>query len=891
MSQRRRASAADTIAPASPTGGRQSSLIEDYDGKIPIVNRMSRDTTTLDEGFASLGNLNDDSREDARVTPGSFCKHRRPVSSSSFTTTSSSENENIIGDTRLAGVSGEAERSLMEDKEGSCKAQEGEGSPGASELLGKGNNISVPLATPGLSVKADYRCSPKRLPRASFDEAAQVVMKNGTKSGLVTQVTVDSINLNEVYSYAPNERKGSDVSEFSLVDIGSERSSSVDSAIDMTLRSRASVARASIYEPILESADLEERAAEPNVGTEEGGDLQVRPPTLDFPQHPPETCQTELRISAVNLHRPHPFVRFVRYILRLLSICIPRSLARSVPVPLTNYAFSGSEEDETHPSAAEDRKSSDAQNSCFPPPTLEPTWRSHPTHNPQPSPPPPPVSPPSTPRASASCPPDIPLKDFLLSFDRTRSKAEDAGLNVIGRMVQIANFAAAMLDSRGGFLSIDALDVHLYVPPGAIPFAELPQRVYIYVQGGLTSGRNYVTPYVHCGPSGYHFKKDVALTLPHCAKGDQEFTFEKTSSARSTVLQDPDVAVLIQSESVTLTMDHFCGIGAHGSCKSLLVCAFIKHIGKDLYIHIRVFNNTKVNFKEVEKEEQDQGFVLGPSRQELLEPQRENPVVITFQLSTEKWEITHPESTLVAEQRIQPEYLWRQCSSDSVETFPSKSFSARCPSLSGSDTFSGVLRVFQEGKEDAAVVLTIESPGKVGTFKKHPTSNELDALMFDELKRYDRICVAGLMDPCIFNKLCDKLDKPLDGGTNWHHLPEYLMEDGDHGHGWVASIEAKARSQGRSPTELVLITFFTASRGKGKQQTLRDLNSGLSKLCEARQDIQFAVDATERKLRECEDESKLTNKKRQSKDSKYYSSASVPEEFFKTVQIVEGPLV
>ena len=76
-------------------------------------------------------------------------------------------------------------------------------------------------------------------------------------------------------------------------------------------------------------------------------------------------------------------------------------------------------------------------------------------------------------------------------------------------------FAAAFLDSRGGFLSINGTGVGVFIPPGALSDEEF---VYLYVaqdenekrvQGLEDRDGDVLSPLVSCGPPGLVFNQKV----------------------------------------------------------------------------------------------------------------------------------------------------------------------------------------------------------------------------------------------------------------------------------------------------------------------------------------------------------------------------------------------
>ena len=199
-------------------------------------------------------------------------------------------------------------------------------------------------------------------------------------------------------------------------------------------------------------------------------------------------------------------------------------------------------------------------------------------------------------------------KDFLKSFESMLEKAKAQSIDVVGNIFQIGNFAAAILDCRGGCLSIDDLHVHLCVPPGAIP-REQTQQVYIYVTGtSSVEGHYFSTPFVHCGPPDTVFHKDVVLTMPHCVKNTSscKFSLSKLSSGGSSELREGfDVITVVDNDSITFSVNHFCGFGATASPvdgtileKTMIACLFIhedSHSENEVTLRLRLVDDVQAN--------------------------------------------------------------------------------------------------------------------------------------------------------------------------------------------------------------------------------------------------------------------------------------------------------
>ena len=135
-------------------------------------------------------------------------------------------------------------------------------------------------------------------------------------------------------------------------------------------------------------------------------------------------------------------------------------------------------------------------------------------------------------------------------------------------LIQLPNFSAMYLTSKGGKITIPGTRISLYVPPEALDATDEPVLVYIYLQpkstkhhSELDEGRRWLTPSVECGPHGLRFKKDVYLTVPHYAVNPTQWDFYghqtkgQDHKVSSSTLRD---ATIVTKYEVTMLLDHFC---------------------------------------------------------------------------------------------------------------------------------------------------------------------------------------------------------------------------------------------------------------------------------------------------------------------------------------------
>ncbi|XP_022105325.1 uncharacterized protein LOC110987156 isoform X2 [Acanthaster planci] len=442
-------------------------------------------------------------------------------------------------------------------------------------------------------------------------------------------------------------------------------------------------------------------------------------------------------------------------------------------------------------------------------------------------------------------------KAYLEAFDMMRKCAMNLCIDIVGRVFQISNFAGAMLDRRGGYLSIDDLDVHLYVPFGAVPDGP-PQLVYIFVEGNMIKDKDQLTPCIHCGPSALRFRKDVFLTFPHCAQDatNHLFTLTKSMSGRDIwkIRDGVDGLVLVKSHSITVTMDHFCGYVACAlvSAKSMLACVFINEditAGKAA-IRLRIINNTKSDLREVELSEKKHDFYLADMEEQIWVERDGGDVIATLTSESECWEITKP---ACGTHTFKNWFLWRPSTSDRVSAYPSKLFFA-----SRNSSVKTPFRACMTVKGHVEVEFLVKSPTKVRVHDLASTK-KLVQVMMDKLPihRDDSITFEHFLPEDIYQDLCDVLDLEMPIPVDWRRLPENLPGLSDQGCGLIRRIESRARLERRSPCGLVLDAFFAESMttGRGKAESLRDLRRALHEL--NRRDVQFAIKAIDVQLMRC----------------------------------------
>ncbi|XP_070572101.1 UNC5C-like protein isoform X2 [Ptychodera flava] len=138
------------------------------------------------------------------------------------------------------------------------------------------------------------------------------------------------------------------------------------------------------------------------------------------------------------------------------------------------------------------------------------------------------------------------------------------------------DYKAARFDHNGGCLKLPERGVKLLIPPYAIEQGQT-QVVYVYFskeRSHVLPAKNRevpLTPTIFCGPHGVKFKKQVLLTLPHCAanaRKNWKFTTYSTDTKINEAAKfeaDKSVLQIVTKDSVTVFTDHFTGFGCSGS--------------------------------------------------------------------------------------------------------------------------------------------------------------------------------------------------------------------------------------------------------------------------------------------------------------------------------------
>ncbi|XP_070539112.1 uncharacterized protein [Ptychodera flava] len=131
-------------------------------------------------------------------------------------------------------------------------------------------------------------------------------------------------------------------------------------------------------------------------------------------------------------------------------------------------------------------------------------------------------------------------------------------------------FAAKLVDQLGGVIEVQAMNVHLFIPPNALDKEEL---IYIYVDEtshgneGLHSDESLLTPTVYCGPPGLKFRRNIILSLPHCAVDDEEWKFAtyRVESSQGQWKKDSDMMQIAQNGRLSIFLNHFSSFKVCGT--------------------------------------------------------------------------------------------------------------------------------------------------------------------------------------------------------------------------------------------------------------------------------------------------------------------------------------
>ncbi|XP_071790414.1 netrin receptor UNC5D-like isoform X2 [Asterias amurensis] len=425
-------------------------------------------------------------------------------------------------------------------------------------------------------------------------------------------------------------------------------------------------------------------------------------------------------------------------------------------------------------------------------------------------------------------------------------QAKAQNIDVVGKIFKIANFAAAILDCHGGCLSIDDLDVHLYVPPGAIP-EEQTQQVYIYVTGTSSVESHYFsTPFVHCGPPDTVFDKDVVLTMPHCVKNTSscKFSLSKLSSGGSSdeLREGFDVIQVVDNDSITFSVNHFCGFGATASPvdgnileKTMIACVFI-HKENEVTLRLRLVDDVKVNVLEVKTDEGKHGFYSADVDSPLIVQKNNQDVVAKISNCNLFWELSEPES---CQQKIHRDLLWRETKASCARAFPSAMFVAKRRWGLRIARFTARMAVLQEGSGVYGVNFFVSAKKEriqQPALDRETQMDWIQQMFLEQMAKLQCTSVRPrLLEESIFNKLCDLFDDPNPLGNDWRKLATLLLNRSVS----IGSISDKAGRERRSPTEIVLELFVGRQSGRTEEETRATLKGALIDM--DRQDAEFAI--------------------------------------------------
>ncbi|XP_033111133.1 netrin receptor UNC5A-like [Anneissia japonica] len=219
------------------------------------------------------------------------------------------------------------------------------------------------------------------------------------------------------------------------------------------------------------------------------------------------------------------------------------------------------------------------------------------------------------------------LEKMLRMFDQKVSMCKLKDVTRIN--FTTSTFSAGIFDSKGGNLTISDAGVNLYIPPGAIP-QRTRKEIYIYLDPHAylnlkNEKETRIAPIIHCGPPGTSFEEPFILSFPHCADGEDQWTFSGLiQNSRDPgdhwqhIGEDSDGICLVEGGDCIIIVNHFtkftlAGIAEMDGTKRMNICTFGKCYNRSSSYTFKVcaFNtydtNTVIkeqkNFKEERMDE------------------------------------------------------------------------------------------------------------------------------------------------------------------------------------------------------------------------------------------------------------------------------------------------
>ncbi|XP_072026038.1 uncharacterized protein [Amphiura filiformis] len=398
-----------------------------------------------------------------------------------------------------------------------------------------------------------------------------------------------------------------------------------------------------------------------------------------------------------------------------------------------------------------------------------------------------------------------------------------------------SNFAAGYFDDRGGFLEMEALNVSLFVPPGAIQAGERTE-VYIYIKtdGSTPSPKDsstvLVAPVVQCGPPGLQFHESVVLTFPHCAEDETNWKFQPLTCQSDDQhkakgewkgMTTDDAIFMVDNGRTVLLVNHFTFYTLGGeqkedgsvAKKKMRVGAFGSSFsaGQDSYrLRVRAWDDTKASHDQVlKKEERLSGQQLDDDRPIAIANTGE-PVDVNVKNLKIGWKNRYDEPQ---GQHISFNDLWQphclpSCtfdleledggSGDNKDTSPRVKTGVHCK-----------INLQQRKSNDDAVSLRIDVQG-ITEMEERCSSNQTFSGAVQE-KLFGPSDPKYGLSPAAYYRLCEELNMDRGIPMDWRLLAEKL------GCNFI-TIENIKNNKTEEPAKFILKIFFSVWNTTSKEK-------------------------------------------------------------------------
>ncbi|XP_070542415.1 UNC5C-like protein [Ptychodera flava] len=422
-------------------------------------------------------------------------------------------------------------------------------------------------------------------------------------------------------------------------------------------------------------------------------------------------------------------------------------------------------------------------------------------------------------------------------------------------------FACGYFDHHGGYLSISAQDILLYVPPGAIEEGQR-QIVYLYLfkpcdfSADLPDGCRQVTPVVRCGPPGLKFKCPVVLSLPLIADDVKDWdmamftrksnTTDDVSFMWANLRSDPKCHFFVLGKYLVALLPDFSDKVGGAKPKDARQLTLHRNMRIGLFMsrqhcdtqhaqfRARLWNDNDYETKAIQEYEKSRyvGLETATSRRIRVFDNEEDIKLHVREIHPSNWVSADSQT----EQTIESCDIWSKYKVNSDDLC--REFAFRRMTAEDVADVNPILQLifvcFQESKEDFKTVFTVttslrnleeqETPGGEASASQHyPSSNDIDEIFLSrqqELQPIDRKVIPVPLET--YWKLCCLLDQETTNAAGYATLASEI--------GLETSTIHWLRSGVNGPSRRVLDVFFYLKKDQPRHCVLSDLKALMEKI-------------------------------------------------------------